>query len=107
MCRRVRLSASVFAVDPGSIDALALALTPILEIVTSDLQGEFQQHLLHRLEDDLRDPLSVGCDIAQIDNTGHGKPCALRADCGNELFGLWQRQAAYAVDLLRNDNLAG
>ncbi|WP_461513268.1 hypothetical protein [Rhizobium mongolense] len=106
MCRRVRLSASLFAVDPGSIDALALALTPILEIVTSDLQGEFQQHLLHRLEDDLRDP-SASAAISlrsTIPGTASRAPFARIVATS---YGLWQRQAAYAADLLRNDNLAG
>jgi hypothetical protein len=45
---------------------LPLAFAAILEVVSSHLQGELQQHFLNGLEHDLGNAVSAGRDVAKI-----------------------------------------
>ena len=78
--------------------ALALAFAPVFVVVMCHLQSQLQEHVLHRLQDDAGHALRSGRQFAQVDDSRHRQACALGADRGHQLFGIFQGQAADAVD---------
>nr|SPD89635.1 hypothetical protein PSCFBP6110_P300105 [Pseudomonas syringae pv. cerasicola] len=51
----IRFTPSVSTGALGQVDALALSLSPVLEVVTRYLQGHTQQHVLYALQHHLGD----------------------------------------------------
>src|SRR3989337_3595685 len=104
-CPQVSLASGVVPVSLCQCDALPLAFAAILEVVSSHLQGELQQHFLNGLEHDLGNAVGAGRDVAKIHHTRYGKTSTLIANCFDQLFSFRQRQTTDTVYLLRNDNL--
>ncbi len=104
---RVGLAAGVAAGVLRQLDALPLPLAAILVVVAGHLQRQLQKHVLDRLQHHLCHALRLGGQVGQIDHARDSQARALGADRGHEAFGLGQRQAADAVDLLRNDDFTG
>lgn len=105
MRRLVGVATGIFPIVFRQIDALPLAFAPILEIVSSHLQCQFQKHVLNGLEYDLGNAISAGRYVTEIHYAWHGEPCTFVSDVRDQLFGFWQWKTAYAIDLFGNDDL--
>jgi len=89
------------------LDSLALPLAPGFVVVAGHLQGQLEEQLLHRFENDPRHAVGFRCKVREIHQTRHRKLCALSSDRGDELFGFGEEKSADAVDLLGNHHFAG
>lgn len=74
---RVSFPAGVLAGQLGQLNTLALTFAAILVIITGYLQGQLQKHFLHGLQDNSGHTLRFGCQLAQVNDTRHRKPCTL------------------------------
>jgi hypothetical protein len=105
VCHQVSLASGIFPARLCQFDALPLAFAAILEVVSSHLQGELQQHFLNGPEPDLGNAVSAGRDVAKIHHTRYGKTSTLVPNGFDQPFSFRQRQTTDAVYLLGNDNL--
>nr|P22994.1 RecName: Full=Uncharacterized 28.3 kDa protein in PAR locus; AltName: Full=ORF 5 [Escherichia coli]AAA26413.1 putative [Plasmid RP4] len=100
----VTFAAGVAAGGLRQLDTLTLTLAPILVVVAGHLQGELQKHVLDGFQNDFRHSVRLGGQLRQVHHARHGQLGPFGPDRRNQALGLGQRQAADAVDLLRNDD---
>lgn len=59
----IRSAAGILASGFGKLDTLALSFAACLIIVAGHLQGQFEQELLHRFQNDLGNTVGLGRKI--------------------------------------------
>lgn len=96
---------TVFACRPRQADALPLALPPGLVIVVCHLQGKFQQHVLHGLQDNLGHAIRATGELGQVHDARDSQARALGLNRLDELLRLGKGEAADAVNLLCDDDI--
>lgn len=77
---RIGDATGILALVLGDPHALTLAFAPGVVVVTRHLQCQLQKHVLNGFEDDFRNPVCLGRQVGQIDDTGHRQASALGAD---------------------------
>ncbi len=99
-------AATVLVSGLRQLNTLTLTLAAVFIVVASDLQGDAQQHVLHRFKHDLCHTFRLGRHFGEIDDAGNGEARTLRADRRYQALGFDQWQAADPIDLLCNDHFA-